>query len=132
MPETDADALTFRRYRPTAVLVEFAWAVDSRAFARSRALVEALQRHPPPGLVEFVPGFTTLLCDFGPTAGRHLNVVHRELEALLRRAIGQVADSAPSRLVEIPVKYDGPDLAAVASRANLSEGEVVGRHVPSD
>lgn len=132
MPETDAENLTFRRYGPTAVLVEFARTVDARAFARSRALVAALQRHPPAGLVEFVPGFTTLLCDFGPTAGRHLSVVHRELEVLLRRAAGEAADSEPGRLVEIPVKYDGPDLAMVASRANLPVREVVEHHVGTD
>lgn len=132
MPETDADLLRFRRYGPTAVLVEYARAVDAAALSRSRALVAALQRHPPAGLVEFVPGFTTLLCDFGPTAGRHLNVVHRELEALLRRAVVQGGDSEPARVVEIPVTYDGPDLAAVASRAQLSREEVIARHTAGD
>ncbi|PYI85256.1 MAG: hypothetical protein DME26_11455 [Verrucomicrobia bacterium] len=46
-------------YGPNAWLVQFADRIGDDAFAKGRAIAAELERHPPPGLVEFVPAFTT-------------------------------------------------------------------------
>src|SRR5262245_53810845 len=50
------------------------------------------------------------------------------LEHELRGMIPQVGVVLRERLVVIPVLYDGPDLAEVAERTNLSPAEVVKAH----
>lgn len=48
--------------------------------------------------------------------------------AELAGAAVEVHRSTPGRTVEIPVRYDGPDLAAVADACGVSTEEVVARH----
>src|SRR5207247_9811820 len=47
---------------------------------------------------------------------------------LLRTEGSQAAVRAPARLVEIPMRYDGPDLADVAAMSKLSIDELIGLH----
>jgi allophanate hydrolase subunit 1 len=56
--------MEWRFYGPDAVLITFADGLGDETFQRSRAIVCELERHPPPGLVEFVPAFTTVLLEF--------------------------------------------------------------------
>jgi KipI family sensor histidine kinase inhibitor len=79
------------------------------------------------GVLDVIPGAGTVLVttepgvlDLGQLAGRLL--------ALPLPPAGQ--DEAP--LTEIPVEYDGPDLAEVAELTGLSAGEVVARHVAGE
>ena len=51
-------------YGPNAWLLQFAGRSGNEAFARGRAIAAELERHPPPGLVEFVPSFTSVLLEF--------------------------------------------------------------------
>jgi KipI family sensor histidine kinase inhibitor len=89
-------------------------------------LHQSLHRSPAPGTVEVVPAATTVLVTFDPA------VTTRER---LTADIADIADRRPSTvppsdqgLVEIPVVYDGPDLAQVAHSTGLSIREVVRRH----
>jgi KipI family sensor histidine kinase inhibitor len=76
-----------------------------------------------PGVLDIVPGAASVLVVTEP--GRwDLTALERRIRSLPRPA---EADAA-AREVEIPVRYDGPDLAAVAEWTGLSAAEVIERH----
>ncbi len=86
------------------------------------ALLDALLASPPEGVVDIVPAARTILLTFDPC---------RTDAAVLRRAIP--AAGGPRRAVagrshDIPVAYDGEDLAAVAEHLGWTVAEVVRRH----
>jgi len=103
-----------------AVLVE----LDD--LAQSQALWAALQAAPLHGVTQIVPAARTLLLNFDPWA--------TSLQALAA-TIAQVRPASDSRpageLVEIPVRYDGADLAEVAQLLGITPEEVVRRHTSS-
>ena len=76
------------------------------------------------GVQELIPGMNNLTLTFDP--------LRTEAEALSKAAQALWAKPLrrrrPGRLVDIPVVYDGPDLAHVAAHCRLSEREVVRRH----
>ena len=75
-----------------------------------------------PGVVDVVPGARTILLD-GAGSDRLTPV----LRPLLHAWAGRGTAPAPE-LVEIEVRYDGPDLADVAARAGLTEAEMIELH----
>jgi KipI family sensor histidine kinase inhibitor len=113
-------------YGPHAWLFEFADRLGAEAFARGCAIAADLEAHPPPGLIEFVPGFTTVLLEFDP----HEMPPPEELLPSLMSRFERVAKSKPPErpVKEIPVRYDGPDLARVAETNRLWVAEVCERH----
>ena len=100
-------------YGPRAVLAEY----DS--LAEVMAVSDVLRAAAVPSVVDVVPAARTVLV--------HHNGVDRvALEALL-----QPTDQAPrpvGPLVEIPVVYDGADLAEVASATGMSAADVIDMH----
>jgi inhibitor of KinA len=109
--------MKIQRYGPNAVLITFADKLGDEAFARGRALAQALERHPPPGLVEYVPAFTTMLLEF-----------EREIPDLSFLEQITTTDLPPASIKEIPVTYSGPDLQRVADHNQLTVGEICERH----
>ena len=91
------------------------------------AWTQALREQPPPGIADLVPAAATLLVLVDE--GADVAAVRRELEALRVEPPdpGDTSDD-DGDLVEIPVTYDGPDLADVAKLTGLSEREVVEAH----
>lgn len=89
------------------------------------ALHADLASRPPRGVAESVPAHGLLTVLFDPLA-----TDADLLTAELRARLGDLAlrPAAPGRLVEIPVTYDGPDLAGVAAALHLSEREVTALH----
>lgn len=91
----------------------------------------AIERQPPAGLREIVPAFTTLRLDFEAGTSKS----QRECVVALLQGLGAheaLADEGgEGRLTEIPVRYDGVDLAQVAEHAGLSCDEVIERHLAS-
>ncbi|MVZ99975.1 carboxyltransferase domain-containing protein [Actinomadura sp. LD22] len=84
-------------------------------------LYTALAAAPPPGVTDVVPAARTLTLLLGPSADPV------RIAAAVRGARpGAAAGSAAA--VEVPVVYDGPDLADVAARTGLTPGEVVAAH----
>jgi 5-oxoprolinase (ATP-hydrolysing) subunit B len=77
-----------------------------------------------PHVVEVVPGMNNLTIVFDPLQADY-EALASELEAGWERA-GVTNDAGAD--IEIPVFYDGPDLADVAKHAGLSVDEVVKRH----
>lgn len=113
-------------YGPNAILIHFAERVNDEAFQRGRALATALERHPPPGLVEFVPAFTSLLLEFDPRIMPDVEASAVELIPKLKTAL--TASLPPAPIKEIPVRYDGEDLDRVATLHNLTTREVAELH----
>ena len=109
--------MKIQRYGPNAVLVTFAEKLGDEAFARGRALAHALERNPPPGLVEYVPAFTTMLLEF-----------EHDIPDLSFLEHVTAADLPPAPIKEIPVTYNGPDLQRIADHNQLTVGEVCERH----
>lgn len=72
---------------------------------------------------EIVPGATSVLFDGVPDPGA--------LDAVLRRWRPGTAPLS-GELVEVPVRYDGPDLAFVAERWGTDEAGVVERHTSTE
>lgn len=113
-------------YGPNAVLIRFADKVGDESFQKSRAIVAELEIRPPQGLVEYVPAYTTMLLEFDPHETPDVPAVATDLVRRLRKA--SVQPAPPSRVVLIPVVYDGPDLERVAQLSKLTVAEVCQRH----
>ena len=89
------------------------------SLAEVMAVSDGLRVAALPGVIDVVPAARTVLV-------HHNGVDRAALEALL-----QPTDQAPrpvGPLVEIPVVYDGADLAEVASATGMSADEVVDMH----
>ena len=104
-----------------AVLVELA------DLDQTLALLASLQREPALGVEEIVPAARTLLITYRPAVQNMAGLVHaiagRDLGARVQRG---------STLVEIPVHYDGEDLADVAQMLGITPAELVRRHTGSE
>jgi KipI family sensor histidine kinase inhibitor len=131
MTDTAPAMLTPPRIVPAgeaALLVELGDEIGEAATDRVLRLATALDVRAMPGVIDRVPGYTTLLVVFDPA----LVDPDRLCETLVRLDRDAVATPlAPGRLVTIPVSYGGefgPDLKAVAKHAGLSEAEVIERH----
>jgi KipI family sensor histidine kinase inhibitor len=84
----------------------------------------ALRELDPPGVVELVPGYRTVLIVADPGQAEALD----ELAARLPHLELPPAESVAGATVEIPVSYDGEDLPEVAGLTGLEAEEVVRRH----
>ena len=78
-----------------------------------------------PELTEVVPGHRTVLAVWDTRSDV-------DLAALAAGAFDDPSSPGPAQTFEIPVTYDGPDLAEVAALTHLSPEEVVVRHARSD
>ncbi len=90
-----------------------------------RALHHAVEREGIAGIRELVPCYAELRIDFDPA------IVDADTLRERVGALGVVLDAVvlpQPRSVEVPVCYDGPDLAIVARHTGLDEDEVVRRH----
>ena len=112
--------MTFLRCGREAVLAEVA------DLEQALALYAALRTAALPGVVDLVPAARSVLIRLDPAV--------TSPEAV-RKATAALSLDGPRRAaagtVEIPVRYDGPDLADVAERTGLSPEEVVARHTGS-
>jgi 5-oxoprolinase (ATP-hydrolysing) subunit B len=104
-------------YGDRAVLVE----VDGRPAALREALAGQ------PGLEDLVPAARTLLVRFDPSRTDRV-AVHAAIEAAAAAA-GADTDTRAAQLVTLPVRYDGPDLEAVAELVGCSTDDVIARHL---
>lgn len=90
-------------------------------------LTAALQSAALPGVVDIVPGYSTVLVTGDPERldlpGLALDLLSLELPP---------AESVPGRLVEIDVRYDGEDLGEVCALTGLAVAEVVRLHTAPD
>ena len=87
------------------------------------ALFDALQADPLPGVIELVPAARTVLVGFDPAVCRQQALA----AAILARRGGSRRQQGGS-LLQLPVRYDGEDLAEMAAHLGLTVAELVRRH----
>ena len=98
----------------------------SRRVARLAAELRSLNA---PGLVGVVPAYAALAVHFDPDLADPDALAERLAQlatAELRREAPGPSDNGTCHV--IPVRYDGPDIAAVADRLRLTPAEIVRRH----
>ncbi|RRO16724.1 5-oxoprolinase subunit PxpB [Saccharopolyspora rhizosphaerae] len=88
------------------------------------ALYAALADAPPKGVVDLVPAARTLLLQLDPQCADL-----RAVEEAVRAAEPREGLRDGGEELEVPVVYDGADLAEVARLTGLTEREVVDKHV---
>ena len=84
----------------------------------------ALRELDPPGVVELVPAYRTVLIVAEPDRAGVLD----ELATALPGLELPPAEAVAGQTVEVPVRYDGEDLPEVAALTGLEAEEVVRRH----
>lgn len=101
--------------------------VELADLAQTLALLNSLQSEPLTGVEELVPGARTVLIRWRPAA----TTMARLREEILRRDLSQSTRVA-GRLIEIPVHYQGEDLAEVAALLGISPAELIARHTGAE
>ncbi|WP_019816632.1 5-oxoprolinase subunit B family protein [Saccharomonospora saliphila] len=97
-----------------------------------RALHAALEADPPPGVIDLVPAARTLLVRLDPDTSDPERVEHAVRRVRPLRTGGGAVPGSDAPVVEIPVLYDGADLAEVARLTGLSENGVVAAHTGTE
>lgn len=98
--------------------------VELESPERAQAVAKSLRADPLAGVLEAVPGLESVLVELDPIGPEPLAVI----PGLVDRLATVGADVAVGALHTIPVVYDGPDLAEVASLAGMTPAEVVDGH----
>jgi KipI family sensor histidine kinase inhibitor len=103
---------------------EHAVLVTCSDLAATHRLDAALRADRPAFVLDVVPGWDSVLVRCAPGSGAELD----ELAAALPGMALPDHEAVERAVVELPVTYDGPDLADVARLTGLDVGEVVARH----
>ncbi|MEU4892870.1 allophanate hydrolase subunit 1 [Streptomyces sp. NPDC044780] len=109
------------------------WLIDCRALRPAQLATAIRERRWARELREVVPAARTVLVVAEDGAG--MDRLAARLRALLDEGAGgpgRTGSAAAPRTVVIPVRYDGPDLAAVAERAGVSPEEVARLHTEAE
>ncbi len=101
----------------------FSERLDLEANARMLALVRALLTDLLPGLTDIVPGYVNVYLEYDAE-----QISRAKVERWMGRHLRALLGSQAGKQVEIPVRYDGPDLPWVAEQVGLSVEEVVRLH----
>ncbi|MEJ2890592.1 5-oxoprolinase subunit B family protein [Actinomycetospora aeridis] len=117
---TTSPVLGVRAHGDTGLLVEVA------DVAHALALHAALRAAPPPGLLDLVPAARSVLVRVPP--GTDLAALAASVRAVRVEAPAAGTAVAAGPIVDVPVVYDGADLASVAALTGLTPAEVVAVH----
>lgn len=122
-------AFTLTPLGQASLQITFGDSIDTLTNHRVHAAWRALHDAVLPGVVNLVPAYATLTVLLDPLA---VLLGQVSLQTILTRLPGvlEAADSHrfTPRRIELPVRYDGPDLARVRAHTGLSEAEVIRRH----
>ncbi|HWG34872.1 MAG TPA: 5-oxoprolinase subunit PxpB [Gemmatimonadaceae bacterium] len=108
-----------------ALLVTFAHTISWDVGVRVRSAARRIRDTQLSSVTDVVPAYTTLAVYFDSRAVSFATV-SSEVATLIGDADAASDDS--SKLIEIPVRYDGPDLAEVAERTGLTQDELIEKH----
>ncbi|WP_299197052.1 5-oxoprolinase subunit PxpB [uncultured Amphritea sp.] len=111
-----------------ALIIYFGEKTDPRVSAQVQQAVTILETELSGKLIDMVPSYASLLVIYNQLATDHLAV-----RSCIRKVLGQLedCDSSEGNLVILPAYYStesGPDLEALAQRADLSIEEVIKIH----
>ncbi len=110
----------------SAVIIEFGEEINGDINARVLGLDEALLAERPPGVIEAVPAYASLLIHYDPVTTSFEGVSATAL-ALARGA----RQASPGRLRRVPICYEGEfgiDLPAVTAELRFAVDEFIERH----
>ena len=96
--------------------------------AEAGRLYASLRADPLPGALDVVPATRTVLI----TLDRAVTTPEQVATGLRSRSLAAAPEPAAGALVELPTRYDGPDLAEVAALTGLAADEVVRRHAAAE
>ncbi len=106
----------------TALLAELSTRLDTAINTRAIALAAALKKRG--DVRQAVAGYASVTVHFDPD-----QVTHDSLGAAIKRLAAKHPPMAePGRLHRIPVVYDGPDIAEVGERLQLSREKIIEIH----
>jgi len=108
-------------YGPSAILYRF-----PEDHERLLNIAAALEERAPADVMEYIPGLSTLLLIFATSPDFSLEERADSMLAWMDKVISTPAPKPA--LHEIPVIYNGPDLASLATHHGLSIDEVVAFH----
>jgi KipI family sensor histidine kinase inhibitor len=117
------------RFQPASdcsLLVYFGEEISLDVHRNVTGLLRSLEQKPFAGQLNLHPAYHSLLIVFDGAV-----LSHADVEAEVRGRAG-LHDAGEPRTVEIPVHYDGPDLADVARLCGLRESDVVALHAGAE
>ncbi|UTW05311.1 5-oxoprolinase subunit PxpB [Amphritea atlantica] len=111
-----------------ALIIYFGEKTDPRVSSQVQQAVTILETELSGKLIDMVPSYASLLVIYDQLATDHL-----EIRSCIRKVLSQLgeSDSSEGNLVILPAYYSpesGPDLEALAQRADLSIEEVIKIH----
>lgn len=129
-----------------AIIIKFSKRIDLQTHHKVKALSTYLDENPFPGMVEYIPAFTTVTVFYDPLQIYNLdsqNKLNKNVsgykspysivESIMKKVLLSMKDDVnyKPRTVEIPVCYGGefgPDLEYVAKHNELTIEEVINIH----
>jgi KipI family sensor histidine kinase inhibitor len=125
----ESDFPTIKRLGDEAMLVTFAATISRDVGARVNAAAARVRALRVAVVTDVVPAYTTLAVYFDGDRVSFDEIADAVAPAIdATEFAGSETGSAAGSLIEIPVRYDGPDLAEVAERTGLTIAEVIERH----
>jgi KipI family sensor histidine kinase inhibitor len=112
--------MTLKPLGDSAWLVEFAEKSSPAVLAQVMGWVDAMAENRPHGVLDVVPSFASLAVHFEGDCGLEILEWIRSIKTVDRVATGEER--------QIPVCYDGPDLAEIAERTGMSPEAVIALH----
>ena len=101
----------------------FGTAIDGAVNRTVQSVAVRMLERPLAGVTDVVPSYTTIYLEYDDARVRR-----ESLERWAQRHVQGRSTAVVRRLVEVPVAYQGPDLADVAMRTGLTPAEVITRH----
>ncbi len=110
-----------------ALLITLGGAVDRETNERVHACAAAVRAANVPGAIDVVPAYSSFAVHYDARVV-DAATISATLREIVSFAMGDKYHGEGGRLVTIPVRYDGPDLGAVAAATGLTIEDVVSRH----
>ena len=117
--------ITFRYASDQSLMVYLGDRVNLETHHRVLKLLRLLENEPIPGVRNLHPAYHSILIVFDPVDQEHSNI-ERTVAGYVER-LDSVTLPAP-RVVEIPVRYEGPDLNDVAAFHHITPARVIELH----
>jgi KipI family sensor histidine kinase inhibitor len=110
-----------------AILLTLGDAVERELNRRVHACANAIRTAGLAGVTDVVPAYASLAVHYDAAAVNADQMTSRLREIVQAPSLHE-SEHAAGALVTIPVRYNGPDLVAVAERTGLGTEEVIARH----
>ena len=129
------DEVTITSLNENALLVSFGNTIDVTVNQHVISLTVTLVNKPFSGFIEAVPAYSSLAVFYDPGVVRSKNkkgtTAAEFVTSYIREILddtGKITDHSNARKIEIPVLYEGADLALVADHHRLTTDEIVSIH----